>query len=414
MIQLDLPEPLLWALRWLLFLGPVGALLLLLQRRGSDRRQLVGALFAFLYGFALIFATHQLAILAGWWRYGGNALMVMGIPADIWIGGAILFGPVLTLAFPRTRPLLLVLPFAVGLHGTVFTSLDPLVSAGPSWFGGVLFVFAVAHLPALYLARWTAEDGHLPWRAALLAVGYGALAFFVIPSLIMHALGGGWSLADRPLWLLLPCLVALALCFLVGLSAVQMFVLHGKGTPVPLDGTKRLVQTGLFAFLTNPMQLSTASAWIVIGLALGNPWVASAAIMAWVFVAGMVRWHHRHDLLVRFPAGWPTYRANVPEWRPRWRPWVPNAATLTFNSEREWHRRLAGWLSGGHPAGLDLKAETGEVLRYHHPEEGRSFEGLPALGKALGHLNLCWAIVGAAILLVILPFRAFASAGDGS
>lgn len=121
MIHVELPEPLLWALRWLLFLGPVGALLLLLRGRDLQDRQLVGALFAFLYGLALIFATHQLALAAGWWRYGSHALMVMGMPADIWIGGAILFGPVLTLAFPRMRPLLLLLPIVIGLHGTLFS-----------------------------------------------------------------------------------------------------------------------------------------------------------------------------------------------------------------------------------------------------------------------------------------------------
>jgi protein-S-isoprenylcysteine O-methyltransferase Ste14 len=405
MIHVELPEPLLWALRWLLFLGPVGALLLLLRGRDLQDRQLVGALFAFLYGLALIFATHQLALAAGWWRYGSHALMVMGMPADIWIGGAILFGPVLTLAFPRMRPLLLLLPIVIGLHGTLFSSLKPLVSAGPGWFAGILFVFAVAHLPAIYLARWTAVDRHLPLRAGLLAVGYGFLAFFVIPSLIMHALGGSWSLEGRPLWLVLPCLAVLAVCFLMGLSAVQMFVLHGHGTPVPLDGIKRLVRTGLFAYLTNPMQLSTAAAWIAMGLALGNPWVASAAVMAWIFVAGMVRWHHRHDLLVRFPEGWPTYRANVPEWRPRWRPWMQGAATLQFNPDDGLQRWFVTWLQARDPISLHLVPTSSGQLSYREPEEERRFAGPSATGKALNHVNLFWAMVGAAILLIALPLR---------
>lgn len=405
MIDVDLPRELLWALRWALFLGPLAAVLLLGARHRREPRVIIGGLFAFLYGFAMIFATHQLALFAGWWRYGGNVLMVMGLPADIWIGGAILFGPVLAFLFPTIRPLYLVLPIIIGLHGMVFSSLDPLVSAGPFWFAGVVLVFLIAHLPAIHLARWTATNEFLAWRAALLALGYGFLAFYVLPSVIMLAMGGGWNLDTRPAWLLAIGLPLLAICFVLGLSAVQLFVIHGEGTPIPLDPTKRLVRTGIFAYLTNPMQLSSALSWIVIGLMIGNVWVASAAVMAWVFVAGMVRWHHRHDLLQRFPDGWPTYRANVPEWRPRWTPWVPDPARLTFDPGRRWQAALAGWLERQGAVGLVMAAQPGTALCYRDPSEGQEFTAGAALAKALGHVNFAWALCGAALLLAILPLR---------
>ena len=171
-IALDLPAPLLWALRWFLFLGPLVAFAILARRVRHDRRALVGCLFAFLYGLSLIFVTHMLAGAMGWWRYGGDALMLQGIPADIWLGGALLFGPVLYLAFPHIGPLWIVLPIIVCLHGVFFASLPPLVYPGPRWFVGVVLVFATAHVPALYLARWTAEDRRLPERATLLAIGW--------------------------------------------------------------------------------------------------------------------------------------------------------------------------------------------------------------------------------------------------
>jgi len=404
-IAFDLPVPLMWALRWLLFLGPLGAALLLAAANRGQDRKLVGALFSFLYGFALIFATHQVALAMGWWRYGGDVLMMMGMPADIWIGGALLFGPVLYLAFPSAKPVFLVLPIILGLHGTIFSSLKPLVEAGPFWFAGVVVVFLVAHIPAIYLARWTALDQRLPLRAALLALGYGFLAFLVLPSLIMQAMGGGWDIPNQPPWIVAACVPLLGLCFIVGLSAVQMFVLHGEGTPIPLDRTKRLVRTGLFAYVINPMQLSTALAWIVMGLGLGNIWVASASVMAWIFVAGMVRWHHRNDLMVRFPEGWPTYRSNVPEWLPRWRPWCPQPATLRFDPANSGHARFVRWLDRRRADGLILEPHPGGPLRYTEPHESTHFDGAAALCKALNHINLAWALVGAAMLLAILPLR---------
>lgn len=404
MIALALPEPLMWALRWLLFLGPLAAVLALGRRNMGEPRRLVGGLFAFLYGLGLIFATHQLALAAGWWRYGGDVLMVMGMPADIWFGGALLFGPVLFFAFPNIAPLWLCLPIVIGLHGTVFSSLQPLVRAGEGWFGGVLLVFLVAHIPAITLARWTAEKRHLGLRAGLLAIGYGFLAFLVLPSLIMHGFGGGWNPAGRPVWLLALCAPPFALCMLLGLAAVQSFVVEGRGTPIPLDPTERLVTTGVFAYVANPMQLSTAAAWIVTGVALGDPWVASAALMAWVFVQGMVRWHHRHDLLKRFPAGWPTYRANVPEWLPRWTPWAPVPARLLFDPRHRGQTRAVTWLRGRHLTGLRIEEQPGVPrLTYANPAELQASAGVLAFAKSLNHVNLAFALAGAAIILAVLP-----------
>jgi hypothetical protein len=44
MIAIDLPEPLLWTLRWLLFLGPFAAAVYLGVKKHHDRRTLVGCL----------------------------------------------------------------------------------------------------------------------------------------------------------------------------------------------------------------------------------------------------------------------------------------------------------------------------------------------------------------------------------
>lgn len=401
MIALDLPIPLLWALRWLLFLGPLAAFVILAHRVRHDRRTLVGTLFAFLYGLGLIFVTHVVAGAMGWWRYGGDALMLQGIPADIWLGGALLFGPVLYLGFPRIGPFWLVLPIVVCLHGPFFASLPPLVYPGPDWFLGVLVVFATAHVPALYLARWTTQDRRLPERAALLALGYGCLAFGVLPCLILHAMGGEWHLAARPSWLVALCAALLAPLFVLGLSAVQLFVMNGEGTPIPLDPTKRLVRVGVFAYVTNPMQVSTAASWIVLGVALGSVWVAGAALMAWIFVLGMVRWHHRHDLLLRFPQGWPEYRAHVPEWIPRWRPWIPEAVRLTLDPARASHKRLSEWLARTGAVGLAIEEVPGTRLSY--ADSAVSLDGTLAALKTLEHVNFGWAIVGATGLLVGWP-----------
>ncbi|WP_428523573.1 methyltransferase family protein [Roseibium sp.] len=387
------------ALRWLLLLGPICLVLFCAFFRPTSERAKIGGLFAFLYGVPLIFVTHSLAIHFGWWRYGWDTLMLDGIPADILIGGAILFGPGLFFAFPNIGPLVICLPIIIFLHATLFSSLEPLVYAGPYWLPGVVFVFATAHIPAIYLAKWTAEDRHLPMRCALLAIMTGGMIFVILPSLIMQAMGGEWGLLERPVWSSVLAAVFLGIASVIGLSANQMLCLQGGGTPIPLDPTKRLVRSGIYAYVSNPMQLSAALCWVILGVYLQNEWVIAAAGMAWVFVQGMVRWHHRHDLLKRFPEGWPEYKENVPEWSPLWKPWVPIPARFSIDAaEVVWPRALRG------ATGLTIETKKG-TSAYQPAGETREFFGLEARLFALTHINFAWAIAAHAALIIVLATK---------
>ena len=401
MIDLSLPLSWMLALRWLLLLGPVClALVMGRVRRLSQRAQIAG-LFAFLYGVAMVFVSHSFAVWMGWWHYGWDALMVNALPSDIILGGALLFGPGLYFSFPNTRPLMICLPIILGLHGTIFSSLEPLVFAGQKWFFGVLFVFATAHLPAIYLAKWTEADTHLPYRCALLAVMTGGMIFAVLPSLIMHAMGGTWDIFSKPVWVICLAVFALLIASVIGVSANQTLCLQGDGTPIPLDPTKRLVTTGLYAYVSNPMQLSAALSWIILGLFLQNIWIMAASLMAWVFVQGMVRWHHRHDLLKRFPTGWPEYKKNVPEWIPRWRPWTHATATLNLSRETRCHQWVASKL-GTHDS-IDILWSDDRIARYENPDNVYDFYGSCAIAAAFVHVNFAYALLAQIWLLIAVP-----------
>jgi protein-S-isoprenylcysteine O-methyltransferase Ste14 len=387
------------ALRWALLLGPLGLVVVMVKVRKLPARAQLGGLFAFLCGVAMVFVTHSIAIQMGWWHYGWDALMLNGLPADILIGGAVLFGPGLYFSFPTTRPLMICLPIIIGLHGTIFSSLEPLVFAGPRWFLGVVFVFLVAHLPAIYLAKWTEEDRNLPMRCALLAIMTGSMIFAIVPSLIMQAMGGAWDIIDRPVWAISLAVVTLGVVSAIGVSANQSLCLQGDGTPIPLDPTKRLVTTGIYAYVSNPMQLSAALVFLVLGAFLMNIWIMAAAVMAWIFVQGMVRWHHRHDLLKRFPDGWPEYKENVREWRPRWKPWTKGMAVLELNARRSVLRKILSQAMG-----LDVRETSGPTI-YENQQNLHNFQGLSAVLVALTHVNFAWMIFAATLLIPLLAIQ---------
>jgi protein-S-isoprenylcysteine O-methyltransferase Ste14 len=213
----------------------------------------------------------------------------------------------------------------------------------------------------------------------------------------MHAMGGSWDLQEKPLWSFVVTAAALAPFIIIGLHAVQMFAVHGEGTPIPLDSTKRLVASGLYAYVRNSMQLCSAASFIIIGVFLQNFWVSMAAVMAVIFVLGMVRWHHRNDLEVRFPKGWNEYREAVPEWLPTWRPFIAHRSAFTCPAGS----RYAAWLAK-RVTGLDLA--TGP-LTYKDGNSGVVISGAPAWLYPLFHVNVATGFAAAALLLALVPFQ---------
>jgi len=404
MIDIVIQYDLLILLRACLLLGPLFVMFYLCWKHRYEYRFLVGGIFSFLYSMGLLLPAHSLAIHFGMWHYGGEALMILGMPADIWFAGSFLFGPVIFWAFPKLNPLFFTILF-VGLQAVFFRSLDPFVIAGNNWFLGISLVFIIVHIPALYLARWTAYNECLPQRAGLLAFGYGFLAFVVLPTMIMQAMGGEWALLDKPAWQYIITTLCLIPCMVIGLNGVHMFVVHGEGTPIPLDNTQHLVKSGIYAYIINPMQLCSALSWVIIGIFLKNIYVAMASIMAVVFVLGMVRWHHRHDLEVRFPEGWLEYKTNVPEWFPRWKPLVKEKALFEWTPSSKFQKNYAYWLQKQSPVGMKIIEKEGAPARYVDGNDGKVFFSQTALVYPLFHINFFWAVVASGLLFFLLPYE---------
>lgn len=402
MIDFYIHGDLLVFLRAVLFLSPLFVTFYLGYKHKENQRLLVGGLFSFLYSMGILLPAHALAIDLGMWQYGGDTLMLLGMPADLWFAGSLLFGPAIFFAFPHLNPFVFTVGFVV-VQAFVFKSLDPFLIAGDHWFLGVSLIFLIVHIPALYLARWTVFDTHLIERACLLAFSYGFLAFFVLPTLIMQAMGGQWDLQNKSLASYMITFILLTPCVVMGLTAVHMFVVHGEGTPIPLDKTKYLVRSGIYAYITNPMQLCSALSWIIIGFFLQNAFVSMSAVMAVIFVVGLVHWHHRNDLQVRFPDGWPEYKKSVPAWFPKWKPCIKSQSKLVWNSNSNVQKRYVDWLYKQNTIGLEFIGSNENAYQYIDGNRDLVFKGYSGLIYPLFHINFFTALIASGLLLFVIP-----------
>jgi hypothetical protein len=206
---------------------------------------------------------------------------------------------------------------------------------------------------------------------------------------------------------------------LMGLSAVQEFAMRGRGTPIPFDPPRRLVTSGPYAYVANPMQLSMVLVVTAWGLVIGSGWMMLAGPIAFAYSVGLASWDEESDLGRRFGTPWRSYRRYVRAWIPRLRPYhasldatsdadVASPARLYVAASCERCSEVAAWFAERRPRGLEIvPAESHptrdlERITYDPGDGGREEEGIAAIARALEHVHLGWALLGELVRLPLV------------
>jgi protein-S-isoprenylcysteine O-methyltransferase Ste14 len=119
----------------------------------------------------------------------------------------------------------------------------------------------------------------------------------------------------------------ISLGVLLMISTVTLLAAVGRGTLAPWDPTSRLVVQGPYRYVRNPM--ISGVLFILLGEAAC---FASLPLLIWfaaVFGVNAVYLPlvEERGLRRRFGADYEAYRANVPRWIPRLRPWTNEEMT---------------------------------------------------------------------------------------
>jgi protein-S-isoprenylcysteine O-methyltransferase Ste14 len=121
----------------------------------------------------------------------------------------------------------------------------------------------------------------------------------------------GWELFVRgsmrtPGWTLF------AVASVLGLWSGWTMVAAGEGTPLPRDTARRLVVSGPYRWIRNPMTLAGLAQAVGVGLVLGSWAVVLYALVGAGVWNGFARPAEERDLAERFGAAYERYRATIP------------------------------------------------------------------------------------------------------
>jgi protein-S-isoprenylcysteine O-methyltransferase Ste14 len=167
-------------------------------------------------------------------------------------------------------------------------------------------------------------------------MGNRRAAWAMIGSLIFFVLAPGTVAGLIPFWLTrwqvegpflgASILRAVGVVFvLAGLvSLVESFVrfaVVGLGTPAPVAAPTRLVVSGQYRHVRNPMYVAVLGIVLGQSLILGSFVLLQYAVLLWLLFHAFVVLYEERRLAAQFGASYDVYRQHVRRWWPRLKPW---------------------------------------------------------------------------------------------
>lgn len=163
-----------------------------------------------------------------------------------------------------------------------------------------------------------------PARKRLLALALeGVFFLLVLPTAIgvasrrldraldIAALPTGWLL-----YLVGTVMVGLGLGLALWSIAVQFIV--GRGTPIPVMATQKLIVRPPYRYTRNPMALGTIVAYLGLGMIFASPSAIAIVLLLSCLLLLFIKTVEEQEMVLRFGQEYLAYRRRTPFLIPRW------------------------------------------------------------------------------------------------
>ena len=372
------------------------------------RREAIGAGLSFLWTLPSLLIVNVIAVYFELWEFSSDQVVFLGIPIELFIGWSILWGPIPLIAFPYL-PLTLVLAIMFVIDLLFMPLISPVLVLGKYWIVGEVLALAMVLVPAQLFGRWTRDQTRLFARGLLQVICFTGIVGLLIPAIISAWTTDSISIVfDLPLWQNALFFFLFTWSLVLGFSAVWEFVQVGRGTPLPFDPPRRLVVSGLYRYLRNPMQVSMVLVLVILAFWIGSYWIFGIGVIGFIYSVGFAAWSEEIDLRERFGSECIDYFKEVKPWIPRLEPRVKDVATLYYSVNCGLCSELALIIGRMSPIGLQLvpaeehPSKDLNRISYELAELDISDQGIVAIARALEHTNLAWAIFASFMRLPLI------------
>ncbi len=382
------------------------------------RRALVAGMMASVWVAATLPWLNELCVNAGYWSFTvEHHYTLKALPLSLYVGWIVLWGmlPVFLMYYTGFRIWPIVCVYVL-LDLLTMGLFEPVMNLTPwRWLIGEACLVLLCLFPAVYLAKWVALQKQLAWRASLISMAFVMLLLWIIPSSVpamsidFISEWDEYPLLMKYLWCML-----LVLASIPGINGVMEFVRVGQGTPIPYDAPRKLVTTGAYAYVQNPMQLSMVTVLAIWACIFSSWFVLSLSVVAIIYSIGIAQWSEAGDLEQRYGEPWIKYQHSISAWKMRLTPlWLHDThARIYIDTECRVCYPIGDWLNAKnlkslkvYPAskwsesGSEKQEQPLEMMIYYDPNNGEVISGVSAMARMLGHINLALAILGWVLML---------------
>jgi len=171
--------------------------------------------------------------------------------------------------------------------------------------------------------------------AAVVSVAWGVALGGTFGCLLPYLLGYWHFHRPLPYWTVAQAAGGLLIC--AGLvPIVHSFTdfIRADGTPVPVASPPRLVVSGSYRYVRNPIYVGFVIILAGQALLFGSPGLLVYTAVAWCISAAAVRFYEEPILARKFGAEYQDYRRAVRAWVPRLRPWTPGGPSGAAGTRR--------------------------------------------------------------------------------
>jgi protein-S-isoprenylcysteine O-methyltransferase Ste14 len=160
--------------------------------------------------------------------------------------------------------------------------------------------------------------------AAVVSVAWGVALGGTFGCLLPYLLGYWHFHRPLPHWAVAQAAGALLIgAGLLPVAASFAGFIKADGTPVPVASPPRLVVSGCYRYVRNPIYAGFLAILLGQALLFGSRGLLEYAALSWCIGAAAVRFYEEPTLARKFGAEYQDYRRAVRAWIPRLHPWAP-------------------------------------------------------------------------------------------
>ena len=163
--------------------------------------------------------------------------------------------------------------------------------------------------------------------AAVVSVSWGVALGGTFGCLLPYLLGDWHFHRPLPYWAVAQAAGGLLVCAgLVPIASSFTEFVRAGGTPVPVASPPRLVVSGFYRYVRNPIYVGFLAIMTGQVLLFGSLGLLVYTAVAWCIGAAAARWYEEPILARKFGAEYQAYRRAVCAWLPRRHPWTPGTS----------------------------------------------------------------------------------------